>query len=142
MDSCEITAMSASDYDEVFALWEKSEGIGLSGADSRESIGRYLKRNPGLSFVARDGGKLVGAVLCGHDGRRGYLHHLAVKPSHRRQGIGEALVARCLVGLRAAGIGKCHLFIFHENIEGQAFWRSVDWKDRADIKVMSKTIGV
>ena len=133
-------AMSTDDYDEVLALWEKSEGVGLSGADSRESIARYLERNPGLSFVARDDGEIVGAVLCGHDGRRGYLHHLAVAPSHRRQGIGEALTERCLDGLRAIGIGKCHLFIFEENGAGQAFWRSVGWEDRGDIEVVSRTI--
>ena len=134
--------MSLDDYDEVLALWERSEGIGLSSADSRESIGRYLERNPGTSFVARDVGRLVGAVLCGHDGRRGYLHHLAVEPSHRRLGIGDALVSQCLEGLRSVGIGKCHLFIFRENVDGQAFWRSVGWDDRADLKVMSRTIDV
>ncbi|MBN2004426.1 MAG: GNAT family N-acetyltransferase, partial [Anaerolineae bacterium] len=88
--------LTLSDYNAVLALWQSSEGVGLSDADSREAIGRYLARNPGLSFTAWDGDELTGAVLCGHDGRRGYVHHLAVKPAHRRQGLGKALAARCL----------------------------------------------
>ena len=78
-----IREMTIDDYDEVFALWQVSEGVGLSTADERDEIAIYLHRNPGTSFVALDGGQLVAAVLCGHDGRRGYIHHLAVKKSHR-----------------------------------------------------------
>ena len=83
-----IQAMSIGDYDEVFALWQAGDGIGLSGSDSRAGIGGFLAANPGLSLVARIDGQLVGAMLCGQDGRRGYIHHLAVSQSHRRKGIG------------------------------------------------------
>ena len=79
-----IQEMTIDDYDEVKSIWRKSNGIELSGADTRESINRFLERNPGLSFVARDGDQLVGVVLCGHDGRRGYIDHLAVRQSYRR----------------------------------------------------------
>lgn len=84
-----LREMTVQDYEEVLALWRSSEGIGLSDADSRENIARFLERNPGLSFVAYDGQELIGAVLCGYDGRRGYIHHLAVAESHRRRRLGR-----------------------------------------------------
>ena len=84
---------------------------------------------------------MVGAVLCGHDGRRGYLHHLAVATSHRRRGIGRELVERCMDGLRREGIAKCHLMVYHHNAAGQAFWRSIGWHGRDDILLMSRNLG-
>ena len=135
-----ILPLTMNDYDEVIALWRATPGIGLSDADSREEIAGYLTRNPGLSFVAREDGRLVGAVLCGSDGRRGYLHHLAVRPDARRQGIGQALVESCLDGLRSAGIHKCHIFVYAGNKEGQAFWDRTGWKLRTDLVIMSKDI--
>ena len=130
------------DYDEVIALWRSSEGVGLSDVDSPEGIAAYLARNPGLSFVARQDGRLAGAVLCGTDGRRGYLHHLAVASSYRRQGIGETLVERCLSGLKAQGYQKCHIFVYNGNVEGQVFWERVGWKLRTDLVIMSKDIAL
>ncbi len=135
-----IRELTLSDYDAVLALWQSSEGVGLSDADSRAAIGRYLARNPGLSFTAWDGDELAGAILCGHDGRRGYVHHLAVRPSHRRQGLGKALAARCLDALAAEGIDKCHLFVFANNADAMAFWESVGWSLRVDLKVMSRKV--
>ena len=90
-----IQEMSLQDYDEIRALWQESEGIELSEVDSKEDIARFLERNPGLSFVARDNTLLVGAVLCGHDGRRGYIDKLAVRKSHRRQGWGHSFQRCC-----------------------------------------------
>jgi len=136
----QITEMSIKDYEDVIALWRGTEGVGLSDADSRENVEEYLKRSPGLSLVARLDGQIVGAVLCGHDGRRGYLHHLAVAPAHRRQGIGKALVDAALSRLRDLGIQKCHLFIFAGNAQAREFWRKIGWADRSDIRVMSKRL--
>jgi ribosomal protein S18 acetylase RimI-like enzyme len=133
-----IREMAIQDYDEVLALWRTSEGVGLSDADSEEGVARFLARNPGLSFVARDGEHLVGAVLCGHDGRRGYIHHLAVSESHRRQGLGRALVARCLSALRRDGIGKCHIFVFADNQDTLTFWKSIGWTQRVELVMMSQ----
>ena len=133
-----IREMAAQDYDQVLAIWRASEGVGLSDADSEESIARYLDRNPGLSFVARDGEHFVGAILCGHDGRRGYIHHLTVSKSHRRQGLGRALVERCLSALRRAGIDKCHIFVFADNQDTIAFWRSIGWTQRVELIMMSQ----
>jgi ribosomal protein S18 acetylase RimI-like enzyme len=128
-----IREMSIQDYDEVLALWRASEGVGLSDADSEEGVARFLDRNPGLSFVAWDGEHLVGVVLCGHDGRRGYIHHLAVSKPHRRQGLGRALVERCLSALRRAGIGKCHIFVFADNQDTIAFWKKIGWTQRVEL---------
>lgn len=139
--SVAIREMARSDYDSALALWQSTEGMGLSAADSREAIARYLERNPGLSFVAVTGeGALVGAVLCGHDGRRGYLHHLAVREDFRRQGLARALVERCLACLKAEGIDKCHIFVYHTNTLGRNFWQGMDWAERETLVIMSKDI--
>lgn len=136
----ELAPFSMADYAEALALWQTAEGIGLSDVDSPEGIRSYLHRNPGMSFVARCDGALTGAVLCGHDGRRGYLHHLAVAPAWRGQGIGRGLVDGCLQALRSAGIRKCHLFVFNANPAAFSFWRHIGWTPRADLAVVSREI--
>ncbi|HEX8906272.1 MAG TPA: GNAT family N-acetyltransferase [Longimicrobiaceae bacterium] len=136
----EYATMTVADVREALDLWAACEGIGLRGVDSPEELPKYLARNPGQSFVAREEGRMVGAVLCGHDGRRGYLHHLAVAAQHRRRGIGAALVERCLDALRANGISKCHLMVYHHNAAGQAFWRGAGWHARDDILLMSRNL--
>jgi ribosomal protein S18 acetylase RimI-like enzyme len=133
-----IQEMTIQDYDEVYALWQESEGIKLSNVDTRDDINRLLNRNPGLSFVARDAGQLVGAVLCTHDGRRGYIDHLVVRASHRRQGIGKALVARCLFNLMRSGIRKWHLFVQEDNQDAIAFWHKLGWAERVELVTMSR----
>lgn len=134
----EIDELRASDYDEAFALWSRIDGMGLSGADRREAIERYLARNPGMSTAAREDGRVVATVLAGHDGRRGYLHHAAVDPAFRGRGLGRAVVQRSLERLRADGIERCHLFIFATNGSGQSFWRAVGWRERTDLKLFSR----
>jgi len=138
--NCRIGPMTIDDYDEVLALWKACEGIGLSSADSRESIAVFLNRNPGLSCVARRDGQLVGAVLCGHDGRRGYIHHLAVNESCRREGVGRDLVAACLRGLQRIGVQKCHVFVFADNSDAIVFWRGIGWTRRDELTMMSRSI--
>jgi ribosomal protein S18 acetylase RimI-like enzyme len=98
---------------------------------------RFLARNPGLSFVALDSGELVGAVLCGHDGRRGYVHHLAVAERCRRRGLGTRLLDRGLDALRDAGIGKCHEFVFHASPFAELFWQRRGWERRDDLLMYS-----
>lgn len=136
-----IRSLTIDDYDAVTALWQGTGGIGLSQADERHAIARYLDRNPGLSFVAHMDDQLVGAVLCGHDGRRGFIHHLAVRSSHQRQGVGQALAERCVDALRREGIDKCHLFVFSMNGNARAFWQRLGWQPRDDLVLMSKIIG-
>jgi N-acetylglutamate synthase len=136
----DIRKMTIEDFYEVLALWHTSEGVGLSDSDSRENLRQYLDRNPGMSFVALIDGKIVGAALAGHDGRRGYIYHLAVHPDYRRRGIGRDLVDHCVKILAESGLKKCHIFIFNDNDTGIAFWKSVGWSQRFDIGVVSKNI--
>jgi len=136
--SIELYEMRMDDYDKVYQLWEMSEDIGLSKADSHYGINRFLERNPGMSFVAWEGDKVIGSVLCGHDGRRGYIHHLMVHPEHRRQGLGRSLVGRCMYALTRIGIQKCHLFIFEDNQGAAAFWESLGWTQRVELAMMSQ----
>lgn len=133
-----IREMKLQDYEQALALWESSAGVGLSSTDSRHRIAAYLERNPGLSFVATDGKGVVGAVLCGHDGRRGFVHHLAVRADKRRNGIGRVLVDRCIAALERHGIDKSHLLVFRENRAAIAFWEALGWERRGDITVMSR----
>ncbi len=132
-----ISPFTIDHYEAVMDLWLEAEGVGLSSADSRESIQSYLQRNPGMSFVATDNNSLVGAILCGHDGRRGYIHHLAVHEAYRGQGIGAELADTCLDALEDIGIKKCHLFIMLDNVDGIQFWQSIGWTPREDLGVMS-----
>ncbi len=136
--SVEIIPFTIDAYERVYELWRQSEGVGLGEADSRQGIDAYLKRNPGLSFVAMENQTVVGAALCGHDGRRGYLNHLAVHPDWRRRSIGRQLVEKCLAGLREAGIQKCHLVVFNQNQAGLAFWKSIGWTPRVELSLVSK----
>jgi ribosomal protein S18 acetylase RimI-like enzyme len=137
---CAIKSMTLADYDEVLSLWQNAEGVGLSESDSRTAIGSFLKRNRGMSFVARLSGKVVGAILCGHDGRRGCLYHLAVAPAHRRSGIGTKLVKRCLAELERGGILKCNVFVYRHNAGGERFWRRHGWKKRLDLCMAQKDL--
>ena len=137
---CVIKSMTLADYGEVLCLWQNAEGVGLGESDTRTAIASYLKRNRGMSFVARDGKKLVGAVLCGHDGRRGYLHHLAVADSHRRKGIGTKLVDRCLAELKRLAIPRCNIFLYAHNTSGERFWKKSGWNKRVDLCVMQKVL--
>ncbi len=124
----------------VLRLWRRTEGVGLNESDTPAQLGIYLRRNPGMSFVARVAGKIVGAVLCGHDGRRGYLHHLAVAKHHRQKGLGKTLVAMCLARLAESGILKCNIFLYANNEAGEGFWKQNGWENRDDLCVMQKTI--
>jgi ribosomal protein S18 acetylase RimI-like enzyme len=135
-----IREFTMADYDSAYALWSRTEGVGLSQADERRNLAHFIVRNPGLSFIAEDGGRIVGAVLCGSDGRRGFLHHLAVEKGHRRAGIGRELVQRCLLALSTAGLRKCHIFVIADNVEGQRFWRTIGWEERTTLKVMSHDV--
>ncbi|HLX95447.1 MAG TPA: GNAT family N-acetyltransferase [Verrucomicrobiae bacterium] len=125
-----------TDYDGVVALWRCTEGVGLNESDTRRAIAAYLRRNPRMSFVAERDGRIIGAVLCGHDGRRGYLHHLAVSKRHRQRGLGRQLADACLAKLRQAGIQRCNIFIFANNAAGMKFWAHIGWKLRTELRLM------
>ncbi|RAU44640.1 MULTISPECIES: GNAT family N-acetyltransferase [unclassified Pseudomonas] len=134
-----IRVMTLDDYDAVLALMRQTPGISIRDADSREATARYLQRNPGMSFVAETEAGLCGCVMCGHDGRRGYLQHLLVLPAFRRRGIADALVQRCLSALEALGIGKCHLDVLKDNDAAARYWLNRGWQLRQDIDRYSFT---
>ena len=135
-----VRPFEREDYDAAIDLWKNTPGIGLNSSDSREQIGAFLLRNPEFSQVAFQGDRLVGAVLCGHDGRRGYLHHLAVAETHRGQGVSRQLTDAVLDRLKAAGIEKCHLFILRDNPGGLAYWRHNGWVFREDLQLASRPL--
>ena len=130
----EIRQMLPDDYDEVYGLWLGCQGMGLNNLDdSREGIARYLARNPTTCFVAVEHDRVIGAILAGHDGRRGYIGHTAVAPSHRRRGVGGRLVDAALQALRAQGINKVNLVAFARNEQGNAFWEKMGFTERPDL---------
>jgi ribosomal protein S18 acetylase RimI-like enzyme len=135
--SIDIRAFRPEDHAQARALWESTEGVGLSNADSFENIARFLERNPGLSFVATNGGVVFATILCGHDGRRGLIHHLAVSPAHRRRGVGRELVSKSLAALQRDGIQKCHLLVFHQNSDGREFWKRIGAEERLTLGLFS-----
>jgi ribosomal protein S18 acetylase RimI-like enzyme len=131
-------SLRVADFDEIYALWKRTEGIGLGESDSRDAVGRFLRRNPGLSLVATSDRKVIATLLCGHDGRRGYLHHLAVARRWRRRGVGRVLVAASMEKLQAEGIAKCNLFLFASNKTGRAFWHHMGWDVRDDLRLVQR----
>jgi ribosomal protein S18 acetylase RimI-like enzyme len=141
--SITIRDLTLADYDAVLALWNAAPGVRAN--ESRDEFDRILRRNPGLSCVAEclaDPGRsdLAGAVLCGHDGRRGYLYHLAVAEKFRRRAIGKQLVDRCLARLQAEGIRRCTIFLVTDNAHGELFWRQTGWFERTDLKAFAKDL--
>lgn len=137
--SIEIRPMTAEDYDEIFAMWQMTTKRALSEADSRENIKFYLNRNPGMSKVAVADGEIVGTVLCGHDGRRGFIHHMAVKEDFRRHNIASKMAKAAIQSLQSEGIGKTHIFCYTNNNLGQSFWSALGWQKREDVFVYSYT---
>ena len=135
-----IREMTLDDHEAALALWQRCEGIGLTGADSRAGVAAFFKRNPGLSLVAEADGALIGTALCGHDGRRGFIYHLAVEAAHRGFGLGRGLVDGCLARLHAQGIERCHIVVYADNSEGQAFWRKLGWDLCDTLVIMSRNL--
>lgn len=128
-----IRVMTAVDYDYVARLWTNSSGVGVNPDDSKENISKYLERNPNTSFVAVESGEIVGAILAGHDGYRGFIHHTAVSSSHRGMGIGTKLVNAAVDAIRNEGINKVVLVAFKTNTLGNNFWEKQGFKVREDL---------
>lgn len=136
-----VEPMRIEDYEEVVLLWKETEGMGLRSLDdSREGIDRFLKRNPGTCFVARKGGRIVGGILCGHDGRRGYIYHTVVREEERRGGIASALVRAAVEALREEGITRVGLNVMETNERGKAFWERLGWERKDFLDFYSKSI--
>lgn len=129
---CEIRQMTLTDYPEISYLWTQTEGMSLVEDDNREGIAVYLERNRGLCFVALVGGNLIGTVLCGHDGWRGIMRHLAVQKEFRKQGIALLLVQKSLTALSEQGIKKCNIFVLDDNVAGLKFWEHIGFYHLVD----------
>jgi N-acetylglutamate synthase len=126
----QIRILTASDLPDVLAFWQAVPEVELNDSDTPEQLAKYLTRNPDLSPVAFTGRDIVGAALCGHDGRRGYLNHLAVAAPYRNQSLGRGLVEHCLTHLSRVGITKCNIFVSPENSAGYAFWRRLQFQEK------------
>src|SRR5438046_794042 len=120
---------SISDYGPALELWQRVEGLEIAEGDDRGGVSHFLARNPGLSRVATDGSAIVGVALCGHDGRRGYIYHLAVDPAYQVRGLGRRLMDECLGGLRRAGLKRALILVASDNPVGLKFWRRHGWEE-------------
>ena len=138
-----IRVMTIDDYDEVYQLWINTPGMGLNSTDdSRAGIEKYIKRNPTTCFVAETESKIVGVIMAGHDGRRGYIYHTAVSSDYRNQGIGKRLVNSALSALDQEGINKAALVVFERNEIGNEFWSYIGFTERDDLIYRNKNIHV
>ena len=136
-----IREMKIEDYDQLHALWMRIKGFGIRSIDdSREGIERFLKRNPSTSVIAEQDGKVVGGILCGHDGRRGCFYHVCVDPAYRRHGIGKSMVAFAMAALKDEKINKVSLIAFTKNDIGNAFWNTIGWTRREDLNYYDFTL--
>jgi N-acetylglutamate synthase len=120
---------SIDDYEAALELWQRAEGVEVAEGDNKEGVAQFITRNPGLSRVAIDGSKVVGVAMCGQDGRRGHIYHVAVDVAYRRYGLGKRLVRECLVGLRQAGIMRAIILVSDYNLGGAEFWKRAGWED-------------
>ena len=136
-----VRIMTIEDYEGADALWKKIKGFGIRSIDdSKEGVARFLKRNPTTSVVAEKDGRIVGSILCGHDGRRGCLYHVCVDEDYRRHGIGKRMVVFAMKALKEEKINKVSLIAFTENDIGNAFWNTIGWTERLDLNYYDFTL--
>jgi len=136
-----VRPMTIEDYENVYALWNSIPGFAIRSIDdSKEGVERFLKRNPDTSVVAVKDSKVVGAILCGNDGRRGCFYHVCVDKDYRRHGIGKDMVVHCMNALKKEGINKVSLIAFTKNDVGNAFWKSIGWTKREDLNYYDFTL--
>lgn len=137
----EVRPMVMEDYDAVYELWMGIHGFAIRSIDdSREGVERFLRRNPGISVVALWDGKIVGAILCGHDGRRGCMYHVCVREDCRMRGIGKAMAVACMRALQAENINKVNIVAFTSNTVGNQFWQGEGWTFREDLNYYDFTL--
>jgi N-acetylglutamate synthase len=136
----QIELMTLKKYDELIAFWKSISGVWVSDDDSYENLETYFKRNPGTNFIAVHDDEIIGTVKCSHDGRRGYLHHVAVKEEYRNLGIAKAMVEKCIGILRKEGIKQFRLFVLDSNKEAQEFWKRMGFtEDAYDYRTFRKS---
>ena len=137
----EIRVMTTDDYEEVHDLWMSIHGFAIRSIDdSKEGVERFIRRNPKTSVVAVSDGKIVGAILCGHDGRRGCLYHVCVHEDYRKHGIGKSMAVACMRALQAEQINKVNIVAFKSNELGNHFWKEEGWNFREDLNYYDFTL--
>ena len=136
-----VRVMTIEDYEQVHALWMRIKGFAIRSIDdSREGVARFLRRNPTTSVVAIEDGKIVGAILCGHDGRRGCLYHVCVHEDYRKHGIGKSMAVACMRALQTEHINKVNIIAFKSNELGNHFWQEEGWTFRDDLNYYDFTL--
>ena len=136
-----IRPITINDYEQVYSLWLNTPNMGLNNLDdSKEGITKYLARNPKTCFIAENNDNIIGVIMCGHDGRRGYIHHTAVDEREQRNGVGTALVNAAMSALEREGINKAALVVFGKNDKGNAFWEKQGFTTRPDLVYRNKAI--
>ncbi len=137
----QIRLMTINDYEDVYKLWLSCKGMGLNSLDdSEDGIKKFLKRNPTTCFVALKENKIIGSILTGNDGRRGYIYHTAISPDYQRKGIGRKLVNTAVNALKDEDINKVALVVFEKNSFGNEFWEKIGFSKRNDLVYRNKTI--
>jgi len=140
-DNFTLRVMQIEDYEKIYKLWMSIDGFGIRSIDdSYEGVARFIKRNPTTSVVAEADGNIVGAILCGHDGRRGCFYHVCVHKDYRKRGIGKAMAVFCMKALQEEQINKVSLIAFKSNVIGNAFWKSAGWTFREDLNYYDFTL--
>lgn len=136
-----IRKMTIDDYDAVYSLWRSCVGMGLNDLDdSKEGIAKFIRRNPDTCLAAIKDSNIIGVIMVGNDGRRGYVYHTAVRPDSRKQGIAKKLVERAMKELSILGINKVALVVFETNETGNAFWESQGFTVRNDLIYRNKPL--
>jgi ribosomal protein S18 acetylase RimI-like enzyme len=139
-DTIRTREFSIDDYEAAVELWKRVEGLEIAEGDDRHSVEEFLARNPELNRVAMDGELIVGVSLCGHDGRRGHIYHLAVDPAYQGLGLGKRLVEECFDGLRRAGIQRAIILVAKDNPRGREFWLRSGWEELPEAMAMGKDV--
>ena len=128
------------DYPSVIELWNHAgPGIHVRRSDTPEEIQKKLQRDPDLFLVAEAGGRIIGSVIGGFDGRRGLVYHLAVEESQRKQGLGQALMAELEARLREKGCLRCYLLVTKDNESAVRFYEASGWENM-DLHIFGKDI--
>jgi N-acetylglutamate synthase len=140
IEKIETREFLIDDYAAALELWKRVDGLEIAEGDDETSVGQFLARNSGLSRVAVDGSRIVGVALCGHDGRRGHIYHLAVDPNYQGLGLGKRLVDECLDGLRRTGVQRAIILVAHDNQPGREFWKRCGWEEIPGAMAMGKDV--
>lgn len=135
--SYQIDKATNRDITEMINFWRATEGIGVGVGDDEPSLQLFLRRNPTTSLIMKDEGRLIGTVLGGFDGRRGFIYHLAIDPAYRRRGLGKELLDKALTELVKVGAPRTHLFVWNDNVTAIEFYKSLGWLDRHDVEVFT-----